>query len=221
MKTVAMVPVKLHNERAPGKNIRPFFDGTPLIQCLLKTLVCVSGLDDIYVFCSDKSIQNYLINGVKFLQRPAWLDNASATPQDIIREFIQVVEADVYMVSHVTSPFVSRTHFEECIEAVLRKGFDSSFTGEKIQKLLWEKNQPLNFDAANVPRTQDLPPIFAEVSAAYVFKKEVFLTLNRRIGANPHITAVGGVESIDIDYPEDFMLADAVYKEIISKIGGQ
>ena len=61
MKTVAFVPIKLNNERTPGKNTKRFYDGTPMIQCILKSLVQVRGLDEIYVFCSKDEIKEYLI----------------------------------------------------------------------------------------------------------------------------------------------------------------
>lgn len=218
MKTVAFVPIKLNNERTPGKNTKKFYDGTPMIQCILKSLIQVKGLDEVYVFCSKEEIKDYLIEGVKFLKRPEYLDTAEATPQDIISEFMKLVDADIYMVSHATSPFVSVKHFEECLNAVKSLEYDSSFTGEKIQRLLWSAdNTPLNFEPTNVPRTQDLEPIYNEVSAAYVFTKETFVKYKRRIGIHPHIVEVSGVEAVDIDYPEDFEIANAVYKEIINK----
>ena len=64
-------------------------------------------------------------------------------------------------------------------------------------------------------RTQDLPVYYNEVSAAYVFKKETFETLKRRIGENPYICEVSGVECVDIDYPEDFEIANAIYMGIL------
>lgn len=218
MKTVAYIPIKLNNERTPGKNTKPLFDGTSIIEVLQKTLVSVEGIDEIYVFCSNEKIKNYLVDGVKYLKRPEYLDTSTATPNDIINEFMKLVDADIYMVSHATSPFVTKEHFQECVEAVKSGEYDSSFTAEKIQKLLWSQDgKAVNFDPENVPRTQDLEPIFDEVSAAYVFTKETFLKNNRRIGLKPHLTVVSGVECIDIDYPEDFLIADAVYKEIICK----
>lgn len=39
--------------------------------------------------------------------------------------------------------------------------------------------------------------------------------LNRRIGDKPFITEVGEIESIDIDEPEDFEIADAVFNHIM------
>ncbi len=218
MKTVAFVPIKLNNERTPGKNTKKFDDGTALITVFLKTLIKSDEIDDLYVFCSNESIKEYLVPGVKFLKRPEFLDTQQATPQDIISEFMKLVEADIYAVCHCTSPFVSIEHINECFKSVKSGNYDSSFTGEKIQKLLWtNENKPLNFNPEKVPRTQDLDPIYSEVSAAYVFKKEVFENFHRRIGQNPHITEVTGVECIDIDYPEDFEIANAIYTNLISK----
>lgn len=216
-RVAAFVPIKLNNERAPGKNTKPFFDGTPLITHFLKTLVQVKEIDELYVFCSNAAIEDYLVPGVKFLKRPERLDTRDATPQDIISCFMENVDADVYMVCHCTSPFVKAERFSECIQKVCHEDYDSAFTGEKIQRLMWYNGEPLNFDAANVPRTQDLPVYYNEVSAAYVFTRETFETLKRRIGVKPYICEVSGYECVDIDYPEDFDVANAIYKEIISK----
>ena len=69
MKIVAFVPIKMNNERVPGKNTKCFDDGTPLIQCILKSLVQVPEIDEIYVYCSNEKIKDYLIEGVKYLKR--------------------------------------------------------------------------------------------------------------------------------------------------------
>lgn len=217
VKIVAFVPIKLNNERTPGKNLKEFFDGTPLLHLILKTLLKIKEIDDVYVFCSDERVREYLIEGVKFLKRPEYLDTPEATPQDIMKEFITRISADIYITSHATSPFVTMEHIRECVIKVLSGQYDSAFTAEKIQRLLWKNNKPLNFEADNVPRTQDLEKIYSEVSAAYVYKKEVFLKLNRRIGENPYICEVDGIECIDIDYPEDFMIADAIYEKVVCK----
>lgn len=217
MKVAAFVPVKFNNERAPGKNTKRFDDGTPLITHFLKTLAKVPEIDELYVFCSREEIRDYLVPGVSYLKRPESLDTKEATPQDIISTFMSMVDADVYMVCHCTSPFVRAERFSECIRKVCEEGYDSAFTGEKLQRLMWHDGKPLNFDAANVPRTQDLPVYYNEVSAAYVFTKETFETLRRRIGLKPYICEVSGVECVDIDYPEDFEIANAIYMNILKK----
>ena len=200
MKTVAFVPIKLNNQRTPGKNIKKFDDGSSLITVFLRNLIKVKSFDDVYVFCSNPKIKEYIVPGVKYLERPVYLDTQEATPQDIMGEFIKRIDADIYAVCHCTSPFVSVEHFEECVAATKSSEYDSSFTAEKLQHLMWtDKNEPLNF----------------EVSAAYVFKKEVYEKYKRRIGIKPHITEVSGVECVDIDYPEDFEIANAIYMSMI------
>ena len=68
----------------------------------------------------------------------------------------------------------------------------------------------MNFDAANLPRSQDLDPIYRETSGVYVFHKEVFLASRQRIGTQPYIKEVSFKESVDINNPEDFSLAEAL-----------
>ena len=62
MKIVAFVPIKMNNERVPGKNTKCFDDGTPLIQCILKSLVNIPEIDEIYVYCSNEKIKEYIRN---------------------------------------------------------------------------------------------------------------------------------------------------------------
>ena len=217
MKVVAFVPIKMNNERTPGKNTKCFDDGTPLIQCILKSLKKVPEIDEIYVYCSNDKIKDYLIDGVKYLKRSETLDTPETTSQDIIDSFIKEVDADIYVLSHATSPFVKEDKFSICINKVINEDYDSAFTAEKLQNLLWSENKPLNFNAENIPRTQDLTPIYNEVSAAYVFKKETFKNLHRRIGLNPYICEVSAVEATDIDYPEDFEIANVLYMNIYKR----
>lgn len=217
MKTVAFVPIKMNNERLPDKNTRCFDDGTPLIQFILKSLLKVKEIDEIYVYCSNEKINKYLIDGIKYLKRSETLDTAKTTSQDIIKSFMKEVSADIYLLAHATSPFVESNKFSICINKVKNEGYDSAFTAQKLQNLLWCKNKPLNFDPENIPRTQDLEPIYNEVSAAYVFKRETFEILKRRIGKNPYICEVSALESIDIDYYEDFLIANTLYMNLIKR----
>lgn len=217
MRTVALVPIKMNNERTPGKNTKKFDDGTPLLTYFLKKFVQIEDIDEIYVFCSNPQIKKYIPDGVNYLERPAFLDTSETLFQDIFSEFIRRIDSDIYVLAHCTSPFIKLDHYRECVRAVQSGEFDSAFTGEKLQKLLWKNNKPLNFDPQNIPRTQDLEPIYNEVPAMYAFKKDVFVTTKRRVGRNPYIVDITGIECIDIDYPEDFEIANAVYMQLVDK----
>ena len=220
MKVVAFIPIKLNNQRTPGKNIKLFYDGTPLMHFVQRSLLALkteSEIDDIYIFCSDPKIKDYILDGVKFLERPKYLDSPETKGTDIYKEFVNMVDADIYVLAHATSPFITPQHILECIKEVKSKNYDSAFCGQKLQNFLWQNNKPMNFILSDPPRTQDMKPIYVEQSTPYVFTKETFETVEARTGYNPYICEVSDIESIDIDYPEDFELANAVYRNIINK----
>lgn len=206
-KIVAIMPIKLNNERLPGKNTK-LLGNKPLLCYELDSLLQIQDLDDIYVYCSDEAICNYLPNKVKFLKRPSYLDLPESNFTQIFESFMSEVEADIYVYAHATAPYIEVATMEECIDAVVSRQYDSAFCAVKIQDFLWEDGKPLNFDAANIPRSQDLNPIYRETSGVYVFTKEVFQKYRRRIGITPFIKEVTFREAIDINNFEDFRLAE-------------
>ena len=217
MKTVIMIPIKLNNERVPGKNIKRFADGTPLMSFIQKACLGSKKADEIYVYCSNPDVKDYLLSGVTFLKRPSFLDGNTCNCNDIIREFIKQIDADIYVVSHATGPFTTSENIDKCIDAVMSGEYDSAFMAKRIQEFLWQNGTALNFDIQNFPRTQDLVPIYSETPGAYVFTRDTFLKYNRRVGIHPFICEVSEIESRDIDYPEDFEIANAIYMSIVKK----
>lgn len=207
MSIVAVMPIKLRNERCPGKNLRLLGD-KPLLQYELDNLNETGLCDSINVYCSDDAVVPYLPGGVTFIKRPKALDLPTSNFSQIFECFKSVVDADIYVYAHATAPFITIETMTDCIQAVKSGMYDSAFCAEKLQDYLWQNGQPLNFDAANIPRTQDLTPIFKETSGIYVFTKEVFEKYHRRIGVKPYIKVVSYKEAVDIDNPEDFTLAE-------------
>ena len=213
MKIVAMVPIKLNSERVKEKNLRLFFDGKPLIHFILESLLKSKWIDEIYVYCSDDRIKEYLLEGIQYLKRPDFLDKNTSNCNDIIREFIKEIDADYYVVSHATAPFTKTESIDKCITSIIdSEKFDSAFTVEKIQSFLWNNGEPLNFNPDKFPRTQDLSPIYMETSGAFVFSKEVFKNYNRRIGIAPCLVEVDSMESCDIDTEYDMLVAQTLYQ---------
>lgn len=207
MNIVAIMPIKLKNERCPGKNIR-LLGGKPLLQHELDSLKATGLCDSINVYCSDEAVVPSLPEGVTFIKRPKELDLPTSNFSQIFTCFMNEVDADIYVYAHATAPFISVETMKACIEAVKNGEYDSAFCAVKLQDYLWKNGEPLNFDATNLPRTQDLEPIYQETSGVYVFTKEVFKQYKRRIGVKPFIKEVSFREAVDIDNPEDFDLAE-------------
>ena len=159
------------------------------------------------MYCSDPAVKKYIPEKTKFLQRPEWLDGDLVKGFDIYREFINVVDADVYVLAHTTSPFIRLSSCQIALNRILDGSHDSSFSAERIQTFAWYQGKPINYDLNDVPRTQDIEPIWAETSAFFMFKKEIFTIYRRRIGFNPYIQEVSGIEAVDIDERKDYDMA--------------
>ena len=201
----------------PQKNTKPFTNGKPLCYYILSTLLEVSGIDEVYVYCSNPDILGYIPDGVKYLQRSKTLDQDTTSMTEVLKCFTKDVPADIYVMTHTTAPFISRNSIEKGLEAVKSGEYDSSFAAKKLQDFLWRDDTPFNYELDNIPRTQDLPVLYEETSGFYIYKHDVMDRLNRRIGERPYIVEVGEIESIDIDEPEDFIIADAVFNHVFMK----
>lgn len=209
MKIEAIMPIKLKNERCPGKNTR-ILGNKPLMQYELDNLKKTGLCDDINVFCSSEDVIPFIPEGVKFIKRPDYLDLPTSNFNQIFSCFMEQIDAEIYVYAHATAPFVTVETMRQCIEAVKSGEYDSAFCAVKLQDYLWQDGEPLNFDSLNLPRTQDLKPIYQETSGVYVFTREVFQKYHRRVGIKPFIKEVTFKEAVDIDNPEDFELAEVL-----------
>lgn len=217
MKIVAFIPIKLNNERLPGKNIKSFTKGKPLISYILETLLSVNKIDEIYVYCSDESICQYLPGGVSFLQREPYLDLSTTSFNEVLTTFAEAVEADIYVLTHATAPFITKRSFETGIDALVSGKNDSALSVKKMQEFMWKNNLPFNYDPSRIPRTQDLEPFYIETCGMYIFTRDLIRNEKRRIGHYPFLVEVSQIEAIDINNLEDFLLADAIYNTLIKK----
>ena len=210
MKVVAFVPVKMNNERLPGKNIKEFANGKPLISYILNTLLKVESIDEIYVYCSNSSIRQYLPDGVDFLQRSAYLDLSTTSFNEVLTSFANNVDADIYVLTHATAPFLTENSFEKGIAAVKSGKYDSALSVEKLQEFLWKNGKPINYNPSRIPRTQDLEPYYMETCGMYIYTADLIKNEKRRVGHMPFLIEVSKIESCDINNPEDFIVADAI-----------
>ncbi|GAB5084570.1 acylneuraminate cytidylyltransferase family protein [Ruminococcus sp. 25CYCFAH16] len=215
MKVTAVVPMKLNNRRLPQKNTKCFKNGKPLCWYILSTLLKINEIEEVYVYCSNPDIKKYIPEGVNYLKRSEDLDQDSTKMNEVLQAFAREIPSDIYVMTHTTAPFIKSSSIKKGLEAVLSGDFDSSFAVKKLQDFLWKDGRPFNYELDNIPRTQDLPPLFEETSGFYIYKSNIIRNLNRRIGQKPFLVEVGEIESIDIDEPEDFKIADAIYNHII------
>ena len=135
----------------------------------------------------------------------------------IIEDDLDHSEGTVYLQTHSTNPLLKVSSINKALDRMLAlKGEkDSVFSVTKIQTRFYDQEgKAINHNPKELIRTQDLPPIFEENSCFFIFTKESFAESNKqRIGVNPEMFEIDKIEAIDIDTMEDFILAEAIYKQ--------
>lgn len=216
-KVVSFIPIKLNNQRLPGKNLMKL-DGIPLCNYIFDTVKQIDEIDEKYVYCSDESIKEYIPEGLQYLKRDKYLDGFNVKGLEIIEYFINDVDADIYVLTHVTQPFTKANSIKKALNKVLYEDYDSAFSCLRIQDYCWYQGKPFNYDMTDIVTTQNLEPIFMETGAFFIFRKEVFTKYHQRIGKKPYMMELDALEAVDIDTANDFEFAKVVAEFYNKKI---
>lgn len=209
----ALVPMRHHSQRVPGKNYR-LLAGKPLYQHIVETLLEVPELGKVIVDTDSEPIQEGLqkyFPSVMVLRRPEYLCADIIPMNEIIRYDTSQVKADFYLQTHSTNPLLKSETISHAIQVFLSSypEHDSLFTVTRLQTRLWDQNgRPLNHDPEVLLQTQDLPPIFDENSCLYMFTGENLQRRRNRLGEHPLMFEVGADEAWDIDEELDFEIVD-------------
>lgn len=214
MRIVALVPMKLNSERVKNKNIKKFDNGRPLCSYILDTLNNVNNIDEIYVYCSDERIKEYIPIGIEYLKRSEELDGSTVKINEVLKAFANDVDSDYYLLTHATAPFITKETIEKGVEIIKKGEYDSVLTVSKLQDFLWKDNKPFNYSLDAIPRTQDLEPLYEETSGLYIYSRELILEEGRRVGHNPYLLEVSKIEALDIDTEDDFFISNAVSEKV-------
>jgi len=209
----ALIPLKAHSERVPGKNVRPFC-GRPLFHWILESLRDSSYVTQTVIDTDSEEIANDATANfdVRVLMRPTELrgDMVGITP--LIEYDMSQVDGDFFLQTHSCNPLLLSSTIDAAIVRFFESpGADSLFSVTPQQKrFYWPDGRPVNHDPANMLRTQDLPPILEENSNIYIFSRESFIRNNHRIGAHSIMFPMDAMEALDIDTEAEFRLAETV-----------
>lgn len=213
--------MKAHSARVSGKNFRLLGD-KPLFRWILDSLLEVAEIDAVIINTDARDIlaDNGLADGfgdgrVIIRDRKPEICGDFVSMNLVLADDIEAIEADAYVMTHTTNPFLSATSIRGALkqygEAVSKGEADSLFTVNRIQTRFYDADgAPINHDPDNLIRTQDLVPWFEENSNLYIFSRDSFAQTQARIGKKPIMFESPALEAIDIDTPEQWQLAEAV-----------
>lgn len=218
----ALVPMRHHSQRVPGKNYRPL-QGRPLYQHILSTLLQVPEITQIVVDTDSLEViegvrQNYPT--IKILERPAELRADTIPMNEILMHDTGKFPSDLYLQTHSTNPLVKAETFSRGIQTLLTfyPAYDSLFAVTRLQSRLWDGlGRAINHNPQILLQTQDLPPVYEENSCMYLFTRDTLERKRNRLGDRPYLFEIDRDEAWDIDEEMDFKLVELLLQARATK----
>lgn len=217
--------MKAHSARVTSKNFRTIA-GKPLFLWILESMLAVEAIDQIVINTDAREIlaQNGLHDGdrngrVLIRDRKPEICGDFVSMNLVLGDDIEHVQSDHYFMTHTTNPLLQPETISKILEAYfdgLNQGSaDSLFTVNRHHTRYYQPDgTPINHDPNNLIRTQDLAPYMEENSVGYLFTAASFAETSARIGERPILFETPPLESVDIDEPSDWFIAESLLRRV-------
>lgn len=216
----ALIFMKDHSERVPGKNVRPLC-GRPLFHWIMDSLGRSRYIREVIINTDSPGIAEDAQRtfGATIHIRPDYLlgDMIGASP--LIEYDITHTDGEYFLQTHSTNPLLRSDTIDRAIEAFFAQSVhDSLFSVTPVRtRFYWPDGRGINHDPDRPIRTQDLIPIYEENSCIYIFSRASFMKRKNRLGARPMMFLLDRFEAVDIDEEFAFAVAEAL---LLRRIAG-
>ena len=215
------LPTRKGSERVKNKNTRNFagIEGG-LVENKLNQLLATKFIDEIIFSSNDDTCitvaEKYKDNRLKIIERPTELCLSSTNLQDLICYVPTITDADHILWGHVTTPLCGADQYDASIKLYLEKldeGYDSLVGVTELKNFLLNKEGKLINNTTDIPwpRTQDLEALYLINHTMFLAGREVYIEQKNRIGQKPLLHVMDEIHSFDMDWPDDFIIAELMY----------
>ncbi|GAA0285583.1 CMP-N-acetylneuraminic acid synthetase/regulator of RNase E activity RraA [Gracilibacillus halotolerans] len=217
MKVVAFLPAKGTSSRIESKNMK-LLDGKPLFHYTLEKLVECEFIDEVYLDSESEEIFESAseIDSNQLRRDPKLADNKT-DGHILFHNEAKQVDADIYIQILCTSPFIKKETIKKGIDILKNQPeYDSVVLVKREKQYLWDEKGP-KYDKDYIPNSVDLKDTIIETMGLYITRKNVALEDKKRIGNSPYLMEAEPIEAIDVNYPEEFELAEYIMAGIREK----
>lgn len=216
-KLVAVILARGGSKSIEKKNIK-YIGGQPLIFWSIQELLKSSSIDEVFVSTDDDQIERIIrkipSSRLKVFRRSADTATDQATSESALIELIEATknsDSDILFVQ-ATSPFTKVIHFDEAIK-MFRAEYDSVLSCVRTKRFYWTpEGKPINYDHFNRPRRQDFEGFLMENGAFYISNANEILKSRNRISGKIGIYEMPEFTGIEIDEPEDWIVAETLLR---------
>ena len=221
------LPTRKGSQRVKSKNTRPFAGiSGGILELKLRQLMECKELSNVVLSTNDEfsmEIANKIESHqakIKVIPRPDHLCSDTTVLTDLIKYVPEIVRESHIIWGHTTTPFVKAEDYDLGIKkyfSKLEEGYDSLISVMPLQNFLLDQNGNVaNYDAGanRWPRTQDLPILYEVNHAMFITSRDIYLKQSNRIGIKPYLYEQDKIKSFDIDWIDDFLIAEAIYDKL-------
>jgi CMP-N-acetylneuraminic acid synthetase len=192
-----------------------------LTRIKLEQLLHVRGIGRIVLSTDDPDVAAVAVEigdeRIEILGRPAELASSTCHTDALIGHVPDIIDDEHILWTHVTSPFVNETLYEEAIQAYfegLDGDHDSLMSVTKMQKFLWNDAGPMyDTSEARWPRTQTIKPVYEVNSGIFLAPRQAYVEYGDRVGRNPVLFEIADLLAFDIDWEHDFEVAEILWRK--------
>lgn len=222
--TLAITPARGGSKGVPRKNIKPMA-GKPLLQHTVEAARACPLITRHVVNTEDEEIRAVAESlGVEVQGRPEdfWHDNTFQEVDRLLQWAVADFESregrvDIVVLLYPTAPLRPTQAITDCIDLVLNRGYDSALTLCEDRSYIWKRLdkgatvEPVNYDPKKRgPNQLEGWNQWVENKAVYAMKRDLLVETGCRLGGRIGFVEMSKLESIDIDTPDDFALAEQI-----------
>ena len=212
----ALIAVKGDSERVPKKNIRPFA-GSSLLEVKLQQLHSANIFGEILVSSENDDILSKCESyNVRTHKRDSFYSTPTGPMSDVYRHLASQVKTKYIAWIPVTNPLVNESIYKNAVNvfrSMDHTKHDSLLSVSEVHEYLYYNNKPLNFSRDPWLRSQDLTGVHAINFAINIISKQDMMKNGATLGNNPKFFVIPEELAIDIDYMNDFIFAEVMYKQ--------
>ncbi|WNB16860.1 acylneuraminate cytidylyltransferase family protein [Marivirga arenosa] len=221
------LPIRKGSQRVKNKNTRTFagIEGG-LVRLKLEQLLKSTRIDQIVLSTNDEVSMEIAKNldssesKIKVVPRPEELCLDITSLSELIKYVPTIIKKGHILWGHATTPFATAEVYDQVVDQYfnqIKNGYDSLITILELQNFILNKEAKIiNYEHSEGkwPRTQDLPVLYEVNHAVFMTSRVIYLNNLDRIGSKPYLFTQNKIESFDIDWEEDFLIAEAIYDKL-------
>ncbi|KPZ63257.1 CMP-N,N'-diacetyllegionaminic acid synthase [Pseudoalteromonas sp. P1-16-1b] len=224
---IAVIPARGGSKRIPRKNIKEFH-GKPMIAYSIETALNSGCFDKVIVSTDDAEIAEVAIKygaEVPFM-RPSNIADDYATTLDVIKHAIEFTEQQAWGIKNVcciyaTAPFLTPEFIQKGLKELTENAIDYAFSAtsfpfpiQRAIKLNSEKYVEMFQPEHLNTRSQDLEEAYHDAGQFYWGTANAFIARKPILGTSSKAVLLPRKRVQDIDTPEDWELAEALFRAI-------